>query len=73
MILAVNLLGNPNNFDAINEIIGDKNIILMEDNCESMGAEFKGKTNRNFWFGWNVFYFLFAPHGNYGRWINCYG
>jgi CDP-4-dehydro-6-deoxyglucose reductase, E1 len=43
MILAVNLLGNPNNFDAINEIIGDKNIILMEDNCESMGAEFKGK------------------------------
>ena len=43
MILAVNLLGNPNNFDAINEIIGDKDIILMEDNCESLGAEFKGK------------------------------
>jgi len=43
MILAVNLLGNPNNFDAINEIIGEKDIILMEDNCESMGAEFKGK------------------------------
>ena len=43
MILAVNLLGNPNDFDAINEIIGDKDIILMEDNCESMGAEFKGK------------------------------
>ncbi|MFY7938961.1 MAG: DegT/DnrJ/EryC1/StrS family aminotransferase [Flavobacterium sp.] len=43
MILAVNLLGNPNDFDAIKEIIGDKDIILMEDNCESMGAEFKGK------------------------------
>ena len=43
MILAVNLLGNPNDFDAINAIIGDKDIILMEDNCESMGAEFKGK------------------------------
>ena len=43
MILAVNLLGNPNNFDAINDIIGDKDIILMEDNCESLGAEFKGK------------------------------
>ena len=28
MILAVNLLGNPNNFDAINEIIGDKDIIF---------------------------------------------
>lgn len=48
MILAVNLLGNPNNFDAINEIIGDKNIILMEDNCESMGAEFKGKQTGTF-------------------------
>jgi CDP-6-deoxy-D-xylo-4-hexulose-3-dehydrase len=43
MILAVNLLGNPNNFDAINEIIGERDILLMEDNCESMGAEFKGK------------------------------
>ncbi len=43
MILAVNLLGNPNDFDAINEIIGDNDIILMEDNCESMGAEFNGK------------------------------
>ena len=42
-ILAVNLLGNPNNFDFINKIIKDKNIILLEDNCESMGAEFKEK------------------------------
>lgn len=48
MILAVNLLGNPNNFDTINEIIGDRNIILMEDNCESMGAEFKGKQTGTF-------------------------
>lgn len=48
MILAVNLLGNPNNFDAINEIIGDQDIILMEDNCESMGAEFKGKQTGTF-------------------------
>ncbi|WP_329805016.1 DegT/DnrJ/EryC1/StrS family aminotransferase [Flavobacterium facile] len=48
MILAVNLLGNPNNFDAINEIIGDKDIVLMEDNCESMGAEFKGKQTGTF-------------------------
>ncbi len=43
MILAVNLLGNPNDFDAIQKIIGKKDIILMEDNCESMGAEYKGK------------------------------
>lgn len=48
MILAVNLLGNPNNFDIINDIIGSKDIILMEDNCESMGAEFKGKQTGTF-------------------------
>jgi CDP-6-deoxy-D-xylo-4-hexulose-3-dehydrase len=43
MIMVVNLLGNPNNFDVINEIIKDKDIIILEDNCESMGAEYKGK------------------------------
>ncbi len=43
MILAVNLLGNPNDFDEINNIIGNKDIILLEDNCESMGAELNGK------------------------------
>ncbi|XAK47966.1 DegT/DnrJ/EryC1/StrS family aminotransferase [Campylobacter coli] len=42
MIMVVNLLGNPNDFDAINELINGKDIILLEDNCESMGAEYKG-------------------------------
>lgn len=42
-IMAVNLLGNPNDFDEINRIIGDRNIVVVEDNCESMGAKFKGK------------------------------
>jgi len=48
MILAVNLLGNPNDFDAITKIIGDRDIILMEDNCESMGAEYKNKQTGTF-------------------------
>ena len=43
MIVAVNLLGNPNDFDKIREIILGTNILLFEDNCESLGAEFKGK------------------------------
>lgn len=43
MIMCVNLLGNPNDFDAINELIKNRDIILLEDNCESMGAEYKGK------------------------------
>tara|TARA_B100000963_G_C22638349_1_gene678908 strand:- start:1496 stop:2659 length:1164 start_codon:yes stop_codon:yes gene_type:complete len=43
MIMAVNLLGNPNDFDRINQIIKGKNILIVEDNCESMGAKYKGK------------------------------
>lgn len=43
MVMAVNLLGNPNDFDRINKIIGVRNIVLMEDNCESMGARFNGR------------------------------
>lgn len=42
-IMAVNLLGNPNDFNRINEIIADRDIVLLEDNCESMGATFQGK------------------------------
>lgn len=42
-IMAVNLLGNPNDFTRINHLIGSRNIVLLEDNCESMGAEFEGK------------------------------
>jgi len=42
-IMAVNLLGNPNDFGRIQQIIGERDIVLMEDNCESMGAKFEGK------------------------------
>jgi len=48
MIMAVNLLGNPNNFDVINSLIKDKDIFIFEDNCESMGAEYKGKQTGTF-------------------------
>jgi CDP-6-deoxy-D-xylo-4-hexulose-3-dehydrase len=41
--MAVNLLGNPNDFERIQQIIGKREIVLMEDNCESMGAKFQGK------------------------------
>jgi len=42
-ILLVNLLGNPNDFDAIQKVISGKDIIILEDNCESMGALFNDK------------------------------
>ena len=43
VIMAVNLLGNPNDFERINQIIGQRDIVLIEDNCESLGATYKGK------------------------------
>ncbi|MDA8791728.1 DegT/DnrJ/EryC1/StrS family aminotransferase [Bacteriovoracaceae bacterium] len=43
MIFAVNLLGNPNDFTIIKNFIKDKNIDLIEDNCESLGAILNGK------------------------------
>ncbi len=42
-ILAVNLLGNPNDFTKIQAMISGKDITLLEDNCESLGATYKGK------------------------------
>ncbi len=43
LIMAVNLLGNPNDFDQIAKITKERNIIVIEDNCESLGAVYKGK------------------------------
>jgi CDP-6-deoxy-D-xylo-4-hexulose-3-dehydrase len=48
MIMVVNLLGNPNDFDIINSFIKDKSIFILEDNCESMGAEYKNKQTGTF-------------------------
>lgn len=42
-ILSVNLLGNVNDFNRINEIIDGRKIFILEDNCESMGATLDGK------------------------------
>lgn len=42
-ILAVNLLGNPNDFEKIQKMIVGRDITLLEDNCESLGAIYKGK------------------------------
>jgi len=42
-IMIVNLLGNPNDFNGINRIIDNRDILVLEDNCESMGAIYQGK------------------------------
>ena len=47
-IMVVNLLGNPNDFDALAEITSGRDIVMVEDNCESMGATFGGKETGTF-------------------------
>lgn len=48
LIMTVNLLGNSNDFEKINQLIAGKNIILIEDNCESLGATFNNKQTGTF-------------------------
>lgn len=47
-IFAVNLLGNPNSFTEIQKIADENELLLIEDNCESLGAEFLGKKTGSF-------------------------
>ena len=61
VILAVNLLGNPNDFKEIKKIIYNKDISIIEDNCESLGAEFQNqKTGTIGLLG--TFSFFFSHH-----------
>jgi dTDP-4-amino-4,6-dideoxygalactose transaminase len=60
-ILSVNLLGNPNNFRKLNSIIQGRDIILLEDNCEALGASFGGKFTGTFGL-MGTFSFFFSHH-----------
>lgn len=41
-IFAVNLLGNPNDFTRLRALAEANNLVLLEDNCESLGAKNAG-------------------------------
>lgn len=47
-ILAVNLLGNPNDYQRLLKICEENDLILIEDNCESMGAKYCGQYTGTF-------------------------
>ena len=47
-ILAVNLLGSAADLDNLRNLAKDKNIILLEDNCESLGATLNGEYTGTF-------------------------
>jgi len=47
-MVVVNLLGNPNDFNKIEAIVSGRNIVLIEDNCEAMGASYNNKHSGTF-------------------------
>ncbi len=47
-IFAVNLLGNPNDFNKMRSIADEHGLTILEDNCESLGAEFEGQAAGTF-------------------------
>lgn len=47
-IFAVNLLGAPNDFSRLREICAKRDLVLLEDNCESMGATYDGRYTGTF-------------------------
>ena len=47
-IFTVNLLGNPSDLVALSEIAKKQNLLLLEDNCESLGASINGKMTGSF-------------------------
>ncbi len=61
LIFLVNLGGNPNDFNKIKKIINKRNINIIEDNCESLGAEYLKKKTGTFGI-MGSFSFYFSHH-----------
>ena len=60
-ILAVNLLGNPADLQNLRRIAESNRLVLIEDNCESLGAELEGKQAGTFGLA-GSFSFFFSHH-----------
>ena len=60
-IFVVNLLGNPADWDEIKNIAQQNDLLLLEDNCESLGAVLGGKKTGTFGFG-GTFSTFFSHH-----------
>ena len=60
-ISLVHLMGNPCDMDRVRAICQKHNLILIEDCCEALGAEFKGKSVGTFGLA-GSFSFFFSHH-----------
>ena len=60
-VFAVNLLGNPCPLDGLKKLCDDYDLVLLEDNCESLGAKLNGKQCATFG-KMGTFSFFFSHH-----------
>ena len=60
-ILAVNLLGNPADLIKLRELAIKHDLVLLEDNCESLGAELEGQKAGSFGLA-GTYSFFFSHH-----------
>lgn len=60
-ILAINMLGNPCDFTALKELCKKHQLLLLEDNCESMGASWQNRYCGTLGFA-GTFSFFFSHH-----------
>jgi len=60
-IFTVNLLGNPCNFMELESFCIERGLILLEDNCESLGAEFEDRKTGSIGLG-GTHSFFFSHH-----------
>jgi CDP-6-deoxy-D-xylo-4-hexulose-3-dehydrase len=60
-ILAVNLLGNPAELNKLRELAVKHKLVLLEDNCESLGAELDGEKAGSFGLA-GTYSFFFSHH-----------
>jgi CDP-4-dehydro-6-deoxyglucose reductase, E1 len=60
-ILAVNLLGNPAELNCLRELCEEHELVLIEDNCESLGAELDGEKAGSFGVA-GTYSFFFSHH-----------
>ncbi|MDM4762959.1 DegT/DnrJ/EryC1/StrS family aminotransferase [Galbitalea sp. SE-J8] len=47
-VFAVNLLGNPIDYARLGRLVDEHGLVLLEDNCESLGARFEGRYTGTF-------------------------
>lgn len=60
-IMAVNLLGNPNDFTVLRALADKHDLVLLEDNCESLGATFESRQAGTFGLA-GSYSFFFSHH-----------